>query len=93
MCTCSTNHAQLYIINILEALYTSFLNFKVSYLLVKTSVCVIDPDTHVLHRFKKKFAVAVLPFCGATGTLCFGLWLTLATGFEARVNAPRHVFI
>ena len=26
------------------------------------------------------------PFCGATGALCFGLWLTLPVGFKARVD-------
>ena len=28
------------------------------------------------------------PFCRATGTFCFRLWLTLPMGFKARVDAP-----
>ena len=28
------------------------------------------------------------PFCGTTGTLCFGLWFTLPTDFKGRVDAP-----
>ena len=33
-------------------------------------------------------AVTMSPFCGTTGTLCFGLQLTLPMGFKARVDAP-----
>ena len=29
-------------------------------------------------------------FCGATGTLCFGLWVTLSMGFKARLDEPLH---
>ena len=32
-----------------------------------------------------------LPFCGATGALCFGLRLTLLLDFKARVDAPSPV--
>ena len=31
------------------------------------------------------------PFCGATGTLCFGLQLTLPMGFKARVDPSSPV--
>ena len=43
------------------------------------------------HFLKKMFVVAMSPFCGATGTLCFGLRLTLPMGFKARVDAPMPV--
>ena len=33
-------------------------------------------------------AVRLLPFCGATGVPCFGLWLTPSVGFKTRVEAP-----
>ena len=32
------------------------------------------------------------PFCGVTGTLCFGLWLTLPMGFKARVDPSLPAF-
>ena len=31
------------------------------------------------------------PFCGATGTPCFALWLTLPTSFKAKVDIPSPV--
>ena len=31
------------------------------------------------------------PFCGATGTVCFGLWIALPLGFKARVNPSLPV--
>ena len=34
------------------------------------------------------FAVTSQHFCGSTGNLCFGLWLTLLMGFKAKVDAP-----
>ena len=37
---------------------------------------------------KKLFMVTMSPFCGATGTICFRLWLTPLMGFKARVDVP-----
>ena len=31
------------------------------------------------------------PFCGATGALCFRLWLTLPVGFKVRVDPSSLV--
>ena len=39
-------------------------------------------------EFLKAFCGDKSLFCGATGTLCFRLQLTLPMGFKARVNAP-----
>ena len=36
--------------------------------------------------FLKKFCGDKSPFCGTTGTVCFGLWLTLPIGFKARLD-------
>ena len=41
--------------------------------------------------FLKIFAATMPLFYGATGTLCFRLWLTMLMGFKARVNAPSPV--
>ena len=38
-----------------------------------------------------KFGILPFLFYGATGALCFGLWLTPSTGFKARVDAPLPV--
>ena len=46
-----------------------------------------NPEFHKLVTFKKNCGDKS-PFCGATGALCFGLWLTLPMGFKTRVNAP-----
>ena len=34
-----------------------------------------------------KFLLDSGPFCGATGTLCFRLWMTLPMGFKARLDS------
>ena len=40
---------------------------------------------------KIAFPVTSQPFCEATGTLCFGLWLTLLMGFKDRdVSSIAH---
>ena len=47
----------------------------------------IKYERNTYDYFKNKIAVTVSPFCGATGTLCFGLRLE-PMGFKARVDAP-----
>ena len=37
------------------------------------------------------FTVTISPFCGETGTLCFGLQLTLFMSSKSRVDAPSPV--
>ena len=43
--------------------------------------------------FFQFFAVAMSPLCGATGTPCFRLWLTLAMGFKVRVDVPSPAIV
>ena len=45
----------------------------------------------IFNSFFCNFCGDKSPFCGATGTLCFGLQLTLPMGFKARVDAPPSV--
>ena len=40
----------------------------------------------------KNFAMTSNLFCGATGALCFRLWLTLPMGFKARVDPSSPMF-
>ena len=46
----------------------------------------------VLQISKKKSCGDKSPFCGATGSVCFGLQLTLSMGFNARLDAPSPAF-
>ena len=43
---------------------------------------------HFLLFYYLNFCRTKIPFCGSTGTLCFGLRMTLPVGFKARVDSP-----
>ena len=51
--------------------------------------CITLKQVNILkHHSKILFVVTMCPFCGATGTPCFGLRLTPLMGFKARVDVP-----
>ena len=49
----------------------------------KVRICVLKYPSCF---FLKKFLLNQGPFCGATGTLCFGLWMTLPVSFKVAMD-------